>query len=55
MAPLAIIEAAEQAAEAAEHSGLSPLAVGILAMSAFVFLLLVTFSFRSVGSRHTGH
>lgn len=55
MAPLAIIEAAEHASETAAHSGLEPMAVGILAMSVLVFLLLVTFSFRSVGTRHTGH
>jgi len=29
-----------------------PAAVGILTMSTFVFLLLVTFAFRSIGSRH---
>ena len=27
-------------------------AVGILAMSTFVLLLLITFAFRSVGTRH---
>jgi hypothetical protein len=50
MAPLVIT-----ASEAAESSGLSAVAVGVLAMSAFIFLLLVTFAFRSVGSRHQGH
>lgn len=55
MAPLEIIVAAEHASEAAASSGLSPLAIAILSMGVFVFLLLVTFSFRSVGSRHTQH
>lgn len=43
-------------AETAEHSaGLPGAAVGILAMGAFVLLLLVTLAFRSVGSRHQEH
>lgn len=43
------------AAEEAEHVSVLPIppaAVGIIAMSAFVFLLLLTFAFRSVGTRH---
>ncbi len=50
MAPLAIT-----VSEAAENTGLPAAAVGILAMGAFVFLLLVAFAFRSVGSRHREH
>ena len=50
MHPL-LIAAAEQA-EATIELPFPPAAFGILAMSGFVFLLVVTFAFRSVGTRH---
>jgi hypothetical protein len=47
----AIVAAAEQAAE---HNELpfSPLVFGIAAFGSLVAMLLVTYAFRSVGTRH---
>ena len=38
--------------EAESFLPVPPAAVGILSMSAFILLLLITFAFRSVGTRH---
>jgi hypothetical protein len=43
------------AIEEAEAAALPPAAVAILVMSVFIFLLLVTFGFRSVHTRHPEH
>ncbi len=43
---------AAAAEEAFNELPIPPAGVGILVMSTFVFLLLVTFAFRSVGTRH---
>jgi hypothetical protein len=47
----ALIAAAEST-EVVTELPIPPAAIGILTMSTFVFLLLVTFAFRSVGTRH---
>jgi hypothetical protein len=47
-----LIAAVEQTEEVVTELPIPPAAIGILAMSVFVFLLLVTFAFRSVGTRH---
>ena len=41
--------------EAETTTRLTPVSVAVLVMSVFVFLLLVTFSFRSVHTRHPEH
>lgn len=46
----AALLAAEESAEAAQ--GLPPELVGLGAFGALVVLLLVTYAFRSVGTRH---
>ncbi len=51
MHPL-LIAATEQAGEAVNELPIPPAGFGILAMSGFVLLLLITFAFRSVGTRH---
>lgn len=38
--------------ETTHEAGISPLAVGLLAFTALMGLLFVTYAFRSVGSRH---
>jgi hypothetical protein len=46
--------AVQFAQEATEHaeSAISPVALGVLAFGGLVALLLVTYAFRNVGSRH---
>ncbi|MDN4472412.1 hypothetical protein [Demequina zhanjiangensis] len=39
-------------AEAVHESSINAPAIGVLAFGALVGLLLITYSFRSVGSRH---
>lgn len=51
MHPL-LIATVEQTEEVVNELPIPPAAFGILAMSTFVLLLLVTFAFRSVGTRH---
>lgn len=46
----AALLAAEETAEAAQ--GLPPEAFGLLAFGGLVALLVITYAFRSVGSRH---
>ena len=48
----AVVLAAEEGAEAASHLPIPPLAYGLLAFGGLVALLLVTYAFRSVGTRH---
>jgi predicted permease len=48
---IASLLAAEDA-EKASSLPISPIAFGVLAMVFFLFLLLVTFAFRSVAHRH---
>ncbi len=43
---------AAEGAEKASSLPVSPIAFGLLAMVFFLFLLLVTFAFRSVANRH---
>jgi hypothetical protein len=52
MYSLLIAAAAEETHEVVNELPIPPAAVGILAMSVFVLLLLITFAFRSVGTRH---
>lgn len=47
-----LIAAAVQAEEVVNELPIPVAGYGILTMSGFVFLLLVTFAFRSVGTRH---
>ena len=49
---LAALLLAEEAAETANHLPMSPVAFGLLAFGGLMVLLLVTFAFRSVGTRH---
>lgn len=44
--------AVEKAAEAVHELPIPPVAYGLLGFSALVGLLLVTYAFRSVGTRH---
>lgn len=46
-----LLAAVEEAGQATELP-VPGVAVGISAMSVFVLLLLITFAFRSVGTRH---
>jgi hypothetical protein len=48
----AVVLAAEEGAEAASHLPIPPIAYGLLGFSGLVALLLVTYAFRSVGTRH---
>ena len=48
----AVVLAAEEGAEAASHLPIPPLAYGLLGFGGLVALLLVTYAFRSVGTRH---
>lgn len=53
----AVVLAAETAEKASEHGAenvlpASPTVFGIVALITFAFLLLVTWSFRSLGTRH---
>jgi hypothetical protein len=48
----AVVLAAEEGAEAASHLPIPPLVFGLLAFGGLVTLLLVTYAFRSVGTRH---
>ncbi len=48
----AVVLAAEEGAEAASHLPIPPLAYGVLGFGGLVALLLVTYAFRSVGTRH---
>lgn len=41
-----------QVEETASEGGITPVAVGLLAFTALIALLFVTFAFRSVGTRH---
>ncbi|MBC7290543.1 MAG: hypothetical protein H5T83_04285 [Actinotalea sp.] len=51
--PAAALLLAEEAAETAgNHLPMSPVAFGLLAFGGLMVLLLVTFAFRSVGTRH---
>lgn len=43
---------AEEAAETANRLPMSPVAFGLLAFGGLMVLLLITFAFRSVGTRH---
>lgn len=52
MHSLLIAAAVEETHEVVNELPVPPIGYGLLAMSAFVFLLLVTFAFRSVGTRH---
>jgi hypothetical protein len=48
--PELIIAAAVEEAES--FLPVPPAAIGILTMATFILLLLITFAFRSVGTRH---
>ena len=48
----ALIAAAEQTAEAGTSLPLSPVVFGVGAFAGLVAMLLVTYAFRSVGTRH---
>lgn len=48
----AVVLAAEEGAEAASHLPIPPVAFGLAAFGGLVALLLVTYAFRSVGTRH---
>lgn len=50
--PAFLTAAAAHAEETAIELAIPPAAIGILAMSGFVLLLIVTFAFRNVGTRH---
>ncbi len=45
------VQIAQEATEHAE-SGIPPIMLGLLAFGGLVALLLVTYAFRNVGSRH---
>lgn len=44
--------ATQEAQQAAEATAISPYLLGGITLCAFVFLLLLTYAFRNVGSRH---
>ncbi|WP_265522127.1 hypothetical protein [Oerskovia flava] len=48
----AVVQAAQEGAEAAAHLPISPVAFGLLGFGGLVAMLLVTYAFRSVGTRH---
>jgi len=48
----AIVAAAEQAAEHTNDLPFPPVVFGLAAFGSLVALLLVTYAFRSVGTRH---
>jgi hypothetical protein len=48
----ALIAAAEQTAEHTNELPFSPVVFGVGAFAGLVAMLLVTYAFRSVGSRH---
>ena len=48
----AVLLAAEQSAEAANHLPLPPALVGLAAFAGLMALLAVTYAFRSIGTRH---
>lgn len=48
----AVAQAAQEGAESAAHLPIPPIAYGLLAFGGLVALLLVTYAFRSVGTRH---
>ena len=45
-----LVAAAEEPAK--RHLPIPPWAFGLLALAAFVLLLLITFAFRSTGTKH---
>lgn len=51
MLAAAVVHAAEESAKVTELP-IPPLAFGLLAFGALAALLLVTYAFRSVGTRH---
>jgi hypothetical protein len=48
----AVVQAAEEGAGVVNELPIPPLAFGLLAFGGLVALLLVTYAFRSVGTRH---
>ncbi|MBD8080683.1 hypothetical protein [Cellulosimicrobium arenosum] len=48
----AVVQAAEEGSEIVNELPIPPLAFGLLAFGALVSLLLVTYAFRSIGTRH---
>ncbi len=48
----AALLAAEETAEVSQHVGITPVGLGIGAFVVFLAALLVTYAFKSVGTRH---
>ncbi len=48
----AVVLAAEEGAETVTHLPIPAIAYGLIGFGALVALLLVTYAFRSVGTRH---